>query len=223
MNVYSFCSSQSMGLLARSRPSPDVLLSTTASKGNSWPCILNAQISPAGGQKETESVLRTARLHTELRLDQTCKPKSPRPFPSTQIIVKLEAAFREPVVTPECPPSSAAGRKSKGVGRAVITQGSWLFIPVGQFSWQVSRLPSAQNEIKEFDHSQKTNDYRGKEKKAKAFTVFCSVTTSSILESVLCEAVTWASLGSLLELPAPRIWTLDLLSQELHLFYLFIF
>lgn len=116
MNVYSFCSSQSMGLLARSRPSPDVLLSTTASKGNSWPCILNAQISPAGGQKETESVLRTARLHTELRLDQTCKPKSPRPFPSTQIIVKLEAAFREPVVTPECPPSSAAGKKARGWG-----------------------------------------------------------------------------------------------------------
>ena len=96
MNVYSFWSSQSMGLLARSRPSPDVLLSTTASKGNSWPCILNAQISPAGRQNERASILRTARLHTELRLDQTYTPKSPRPFPSTQIIVKPEAAFREP-------------------------------------------------------------------------------------------------------------------------------
>lgn len=50
MNVYSFCSSQSMGLLARSRPSPDVLLSTTASKGSSCPWILNAQISPAEGE-----------------------------------------------------------------------------------------------------------------------------------------------------------------------------
>ena len=108
-----------------------------------------------------------------------------------------------------------------GMGRVVITQGSWLFIPVCQFSWQVSCLPSAQYEIKEFDHSQKTNDCRGKEKKAKAFTVFCSVTTSSILESVLRETVTWASLGSLLGLQTSRTWTLDLLSQELYLFYFF--
>ena len=131
--------------------------------------------------------------------------------------------FLSGMVTPECPPSSVASRKSKGVGRVVITQGSWLFIPVCQFSWQVSCLPSAQYEIKEFDHSQKTNDYRGKEKKAKAFTVFCSVTTYSILESVLCEAVTWASLGSLLGLQPPRTWTLDLLSQELHFFYFYFF
>lgn len=47
-------------------------------------------------QKERASILRTARLHTELQLDQTYTPKSPRPFPSTQIIVKPEAAFREP-------------------------------------------------------------------------------------------------------------------------------
>lgn len=82
MNVYSFCSSQSMGLLARSRPSPDVLLSTTASKGSSWPWILKAQISPAEGCKTVNGDPENCQIEDrEALLDQICKPKTSGPFP----------------------------------------------------------------------------------------------------------------------------------------------
>lgn len=91
MNVYSFCSSQSMGLLARSRPSPDVLLSTTASKGSSWPWILNAQISPVEGRKTADGDPENFQAEDRVSPGPNLQtPKPPGHFLHTKKIVKLE-------------------------------------------------------------------------------------------------------------------------------------
>lgn len=63
-----------MGLLARSRPSPDVLLSTTASKGSSCPWILNAQISPA-----EESIVRMSVGNLQAEDSASAGPDSQAP------------------------------------------------------------------------------------------------------------------------------------------------
>ena len=139
MNVYSFCSSQSMGLLARSRPSPDVLLSTTASKGSSWPWILNAQISPAGGWKAESGDPENGQTEHRASTGPDLQTQN-QTISSTQIIVKAEAAFRDSDQhvhvldgkTEMCP-IWCTRQKKWGVW-VVIVQGSWLIISVCHFS-----------------------------------------------------------------------------------------